>query len=992
LRSFASILLLLALALTGGGAVARAQSNPTGVIRGTVTDDTGAAVSGALVTISGRAGASTRTDAKGAFSFPNVVPGSYQIAVSKAGYQSTVAPFRTIAAGAELVLPITLHTASLSSLRQIAAVQVARAGNFNTSTAAVNVVTAQTFGEQAQPQVTQVLNQVPGVQISYPGSSSNGAVPGAITFPNVRNGLSYETASLIDGHPLSVGLYGDYVTTFLNSYLLGDVEVVKGPGATAPQVNYAINGTVNFRTKDPTPDSQPFYTAGATNHGGAIYAFGISDTVDRLGFVVGLAGYSEPSALNGQQVYFDPTFGNPTFYGSPKNSNNQLYGGCTLNQLPNTNPKQYVSATYNQCSLLASTTLSGDYWNLSELLKFRYRIGTSTFLTASYFGSQASANQSANTSSLTQATFLPTSGYKGPIPAGSSVYYLNGFYAGQQPEYETNNEPIFQAEISSALGSDTIVGRYYHASIARIQTGGNPNPLVPTVMSTTLNGTLSGFPTFNNTAVQLPVWDYWNSTELDTLFGYSLEYTHPFGENDILTFAADANQASSVDHDAYPTYNYNGSQCPNDETALFCLNQSTSLPTGSQQNFTTFLLRNRAQISPQFAATVSLYQNIYHSSYPTNCTNTYISTTSQTVCQPNGTLVTVSSTPPPSTIVAPVNFNTSTPTHFDPRLGLEWRPHSNVAIRAAVGSAIAPPYLYVISQPNGSISYTPNARFATQTVNAGNLRPETAFGYDLGADYALHDGATYVSTDFFLNNLFGQFLQEQYFAGTCSVTPCPAQGVPLYKTSYVNLSNARYEGIELQITRAPTFGWGFVLAGSTQRGYPYDLPPNFYCSFVPTKKKPCTAANYDTNLAILPGNNYIGEYVDATGGTTAGVDNQSVPYLQGNAEINYRFRNGAFVMFGDTLYGKNNSYNEPPFGVAYTSLSYPINRGLSFQISGSNIFNAWSGLFPIVGGGPNVPLANGFVGATNANVLGPATWRFLFTQRFGGSHQGSGGY
>ena len=99
--------------------------------------------------------------------------------------------------------------------------------------------------------MTYVLDQIPGMQISYPGSAANGASTGAITFPNIRNGLSYETATLIDGHPLSVGLYGDYVTTFLESGAAAVGRSHQGPGATAPQVNYAINGTVNFRTKDP---------------------------------------------------------------------------------------------------------------------------------------------------------------------------------------------------------------------------------------------------------------------------------------------------------------------------------------------------------------------------------------------------------------------------------------------------------------------------------------------------------------------------------------------------------------------------------------------------------------------------------------------------------------------------------------------------------------------------------------------------------------------
>ena len=81
----------------------------------------------------------------------------------------------------------------------------------------------------------------------------------------------------------------------------------------------------------------------------------------------------------------------------------------------------------------------------------------------------------------------------------------------------------------------------------------------------------------------------------------------------------------------------------------------------------------------------------------------------------------------------------------------------------------------------------------------------------------------------------------------------------------------------------------------------------FYCGFVPTKKNPCNPSTYDTNLNIISGENYQGEYVDNTGGTTSGVDNQSVPYLQGSAQVNYHLANGAFVLLGETLIGKNNS-------------------------------------------------------------------------------------
>jgi len=94
---------------------------------------------------------------------------------------------------------------------------------------------------------------------------------------------------------------------------------------------------------------------------------------------------------------------------------------------------------------------------------------------------------------------------------------------------------------------------------------------------------------------------------------------------------------------------------------------------------------------------------------------------------------------------------------------------------------------------------------------------------------------------------------------------------------------------------------------------------------------------------------------------------------------------GAFALFGETLLGKNNSFNRPPFGIAFASINYPINKDISVQASGTNIFNAYSGLFPVYGGGVTVPLVNGLQAGTIGNVLGPARYSFQLIKTFGQS-------
>jgi len=975
-------------------------------IAGTVADAGNHPIAAAKVTITGAgSSSSTTTDSSGRYAFSAIAPGTYEIVVEKGGYDVARESSVYVLAGNALTIDFHLAAQTFTSLQTIASVRTS-GGNFNTSPAAIDVVSSDTFVQLGTPSVLDALNQVPGMQISFPGSAANGAAPGAITFSNIRNGLSYETANLIDGHPLAVGAYGDYVTTFLNPALLGSVEVIKGPGATAPEVNNAINGTVNFRTKDPTPDFEPFYTFGTTNTGGSIWAAGASDTTasGRLGWVAGVAGINEFSWLNNTPVYFDPGTGS----GNINGVNTYGYGCSGLNgsssptPLLGTNPNQFLSRVYNGCTGVGTTTVSAQFNSIAELLKLRYKLGNNTWITGSYFGNQTQANQSGNTSNVVQSVFQPGAGYSGSLKAGSVIDVLSAAYDAQQ-QFETNNEPILQLEMNTSFSNnDTLLARYYHATIERDQTAGYSDPFTPYTQSSNIYGTLPAFSApFDGKSVPIQFYNYYNEPETDRLTGYSLEYVHPVSVNNDLSASADYTQSESSDF--YNDLAYQEYQCQiGTVPGGYCYNTKTTLPTGSEQNFLNVLLRDREQFAPKLSGIFSLYQNVYHSSYATNCENSSNTPASgsatNTVCLPDGYLNTWtqgSYTVPPAYVSnVPVNFNSTTLHHMDPRAGFEWRPHSNLAVRFSMGSSIAPPFLYVLSQPNGAITppsqYAPGA-FATESINAGNLRPETAWAYDLGSDFAWHDGVTFTRADVYETNLYNQFEDETYVKGVCGSACTKYPDTPLEVSSYTNLSNARYEGIELGIKRAPAWGLGYLVQGSTQRGYAYNLPPNFYCSFVPSKVNgPCNPSTYNTNLNIIAGQNYQGEFINSSGSTTYYVDNQSVPYLQGTAAIDYRLKDGLYALFGDTLYGKNNSLNRPPFGVAYASLSYPVNSSITLQVSGRNIFNTYSGLFPVYGGGVTVPLANGQSAGTIGNVWGPAQYFFSIRKTFG-SEQPLGG-
>lgn len=956
MKSIAGFVWAAAFALSAAGGLgwtpASAQGAPsgqTGTLTGTVTDPSGAHVADATVRAQGPSAGQAQTDARGTFSIANLQPGFYQISVTKPGYETAVSAEIALLAGETKSVTVTLAPASFGSLRLIGSVNV-RAGTFNTSTSSQAVVSAEEFAKQAQPQVAKVLDQVPGIQISYPNGSANGAVPGSITFPNIRGALSFETASLIDGHPVSVGTFGDYVTSFLNSYVLQSTEIVKGPGAVVPTINYAIGGTVNFRTLEPTQKPGGDLVFGGDNYGGIFSNLRYTGTQGRLGWALDYAYDNLSGALvNYPVTAFAPGAGTVLNNGQP----NQTTIGFVTSPNPALTGIQNNPYGGSTTLVACCATLDSLYKNASELIKMRYNLSGSTAVTASYLGSQTTADQNANTSSQEYALFTPASSYPSTNPFVAGQTYLTTSFHPISADIERNNEPIFQGEIRTTLHNDTVLARAYSASISRLIFEGADSPGTPTLTQWQLWGTAKG-QTFTGAATPVAVYDYYRQFEEDRLHGYSLQYDHPFaGGLDDLTLDLDENLSTT----------YSGSISGGPASAG---NFHINLPQGSGSRFVTALLRGEFMLDPKLRVEAGLYENRYHYHVPSALAGGSV---------PPGTA--------PNFLFSDRDFS-----HTDGRLAFEYRPQPRVALRLAAGSAIAPPYLFIESRLNGPVNYRSGNAFATQSIANPNLAPETAFGYDLGGDVRIgKDYATVLSGDLYLTNLRGQFITSSFVNGTCTAsggTCTPGSGsTPIVATTTLNLANSRYEGIELALKRNPGAGFGYVVQGALQRAYPYNLPPCFYSS---TGTQNCN--QFNTNLGIIAGQNFVGGGPAGVPGGFNGVSNQSVPYAQGYGEVNYAFANGAYASYGMTYFGNNNSFNVKPFFVANASFIYPLNAQVSLQVSADNIFNQLSGLFPLTGAGLPVALPNGNIGLTNANVLGPRSIRFVLTRTFGSENRG----
>ena len=974
-----SAFLFQPLAVTASPALVAQATATTGGISGTVRDETGAPVAGATVTLTGIQTQTAKTDATGAFQISDVPVGLYDINVAKPGYQSARQSSFAVVSGVVERVAITLQIATFTALHTIATVRSVGAATFNTSAASVSTVTNTTFLNQGSTQLATVLNEVPGLQVSYSEDDTNGAAPGAIQYANIRDGLSFETATEIDGHPLSVGKYGDYVLSFWTPFVFQSYDTIKGPGAQAAQTNYAINGTLNMRTLDPTQDFESQFIAGYGSYGETYFNVRYSGTVNKFSFVGDIGETNQNSPLDNTSVQLGNTSGGYVL--NPNGTGSAIGYNDSVSPIPGTS-----GAAYNNYSLLTCCyTVTGSLDKINELLKLRYRFSGSTVATVSYLGSQATSDENGDTLEAMPSVFQPGAGYTGKIPVGAQELVSNVYPA---PDLETSNEPMFQAEVTSTLGQDTVIGRYYHASIDRLITQGNTNPNTPNVMYETLSGTTSTN-VYNDAYVPVAWYEYFVESENDQLGGLDLEYQHPYGVGDAVT----ASYSRTISTTSYWEQEAETGSYP----TVTASEQDVTIPQGTGEIFSTYRLSDTQNFGQKFNTLLSLYENQYDFTAATTC-GVGASYSEAGACELTGGNAT---------------FRTTSPSHFDERLGLTYRPDPSLIIRASAGSSIAPPYsglLSVFSQlPSvaSACETSPGSCPPTVTVsqNNPNLKPETAFGYDLGSDFQFHN-TYHASADVFLTDLYNQFISTTVYSGmACNDVLFPSSncGPPgpsnpqLYYDINGNVNNARYEGIELSLQHLTANGIGWLIEGSTQRGYAYDLGSDFYCS---TAANPCTPKYYDQNLGIIAGENFNGGspssfylhsascplsdyYCVSYGGDN--VSNQSVPYLQGYAEINWQTPAGWYAAFGETLFGKNNSFNEPPFTIAHATIRAPLGNSLYLQVSGNNLFDAYKGFIPIEGGGVGIPLANGGVGPTVGNVYGPATFNVTLTKLFGGA-------
>jgi iron complex outermembrane receptor protein len=214
-----------------------------GSIKGELSDEQGARISGAAVRLRATSGGevATTSDSNGSFSFTNVVAGRYLIEVKSPGFSSLASDEIILARGQAKTLALTLKVEVISERVIVTAEGIPqRAAE---AAKVVSILDAQQIEERRELALPEALRGIPGVRVQQQGS------PGALTTIRLRGQRPLDTAILLDGLRVrdasDIGGSAASLTTDLIPVGTDRVEILRGAGSSIYGTN-AIGGVINF--------------------------------------------------------------------------------------------------------------------------------------------------------------------------------------------------------------------------------------------------------------------------------------------------------------------------------------------------------------------------------------------------------------------------------------------------------------------------------------------------------------------------------------------------------------------------------------------------------------------------------------------------------------------------------------------------------------------------------------------------------------------------
>jgi len=442
----------------------------TGTLSGRVLGATGYPLSGAAVNVQGSGSSkSATTGADGAFTF-TLPAGLYTISVNHGGYQTGSSDI-AVSAGQSISVSVQLVESTLSNLTTIGRTSTTVAGNtgarFNISSSEMATLNQQQITERDVPNLAPVVNELPGIDILHSASNPNQDF--------LVHGFQYETKDELDGHPVSSGTGGTFLTQFMSAGIFGGVDLAEGFGLNGATAGQSGVGTVNLRTPDFTAKDSAFLQGGLDSYNGSFYNLLVDKNF----------GYNNKfSIILGRSItgYAGPTSG---YDANAIASTGSAQGGASISN------NGTFQAPYLSNNLVEFQGDFSNAYNLTaELAKFRYKFSDATSLTLEYVGfygrwdpqggaygqfeGYGTVPQCLNANvAASGAACTATSRYNAPsadslIGQANVPYYT--FYPGSDVR---QTQPNFNAEFKTTYKDDTIIFRPYAASIRRLIDGSN---------------------------------------------------------------------------------------------------------------------------------------------------------------------------------------------------------------------------------------------------------------------------------------------------------------------------------------------------------------------------------------------------------------------------------------------------------------------------------------------------------------------------------------
>ncbi len=824
-------------------------ATPAAAIRGSIVNARNLPIVGAVITARGSAVGWTATRSDGSFALI-VPPGTYDILVRKGGYTPTTTA--VVMTTAPISLRLTLADANLNSVN-VGNAKTTSPVPFNTGVSAGATLAPTALADRPQVSLRDVTLELPGLTLAHPQA-------GVPDTSFVVRGGTIETRVQIDGHAVSAGATGRWNSSYASEPLFDSVEVVKGAGLSGANAGESAFGTVNLRTRDFTGGRQAGLVVGADGFGGGYTTIALSGSLlatDRLNYVF-----------------------EHTVYG---------YNGPDSGKIVND-----VVAEPNGTALLASRyALTSPLMLGSDLVKLRWHFSGETSLTLGYVGIHGdySSTGGAYGTDFGSRTIVPSApNGNGGLQYSSPLYptligtTAPGYTFAHNSSVQIN-QPLFEAEVRTAIHNDTLLVRPYAGTIFTVLDGtgrgSGPDPSNGNAWKQVTSG--AGCSSQQPCYTTLPEYAPFRQQEGDRLQGTTFTLLHPAGEG-TFNLSYDYRSDRTTAALGNPFVHFAGTQ---DTTSAYL----TSIPATLARN---------DDWSLTYSVPISSRLHAYAGEYYTSWKLHYGTIDERVNFSANTTALTTS-------------FAWRDYEHNDPHIGFTWQPEQDTAFRLTAGSAITVPYANLVA--GGATYNDPFTGTGTFILRNPALQPESTIAYDLGVDHRFgHE--TVAAADLFCNTIHNVFAtQVSPFNGAILGIPPGSPYNALFATTTIPL-NAPLErnyGIELSLTHAPVKGLGYYLATTEQRAYLAELPASFF-----------SARSSLVNGKQLDGST-------------------SIPFTHAYASLTYRNTAGIGASLGADYTGTNNWTNGPAFVVWSSMLRYDLRGGYRAQFSIENLFDASTG-------------------------------------------------